>query len=184
MKIKFFFLGLLICLSSVALGQKQITKEGTISIFSQTPLFTISGTNHKVASILNTSTGDIVVSTLVRSFKFKEALVEEHFNEDYMQSDKYPKATFVGKITNINTVKFDKDGTYPITIKGKLTIHGTTNEINEPGTIVIKNGKISAKSDFSVSIKAYKIRIEKAKKEAIKDDIRLQINFNFKPYNK
>lgn len=164
--------------------QKYITKTGTIDIYSKTPLFTIEGSNKKVASILNAETGEIVVSTLIRSFKFHEALVEEHFNENYMESHKFSKAIFKGKITNFSTVDLKKDGTYDIIIEGKLTIHGETNYIKENGSITVKDGNISAKTQFSVSLAKYKVEVEKSYKDAIKDDILLKIHFDYKPYNK
>ena len=100
MKLKYLLLTIFTCflLSSFSFAQKHITKTGTIEIFSETPLFTIEGVNKKVASILNTETGEIVSSTLIRSFKFEEALVEEHFNENYLEPHKFPKSTFKGKI--------------------------------------------------------------------------------------
>ncbi len=184
MKLKYIltalFIGILLNLSA----QKYITKTGTIDIFSQTPLFTIEGVNKKVASILNTETGEVVASTLVRSFKFEEALVEEHFNENYMESHKFPKAVFKGKITDYKKVNFSKDGNYDIIIEGKLTIHGATNYIKENGTLSIKSGNISAKTTFPVSLKAYGIKVEPAYKKAIKDEIELKIHFDYKPYNK
>ncbi len=167
-----------------ASAQKQITKTGTIEIFSETPLFTIEGINKKVASILNTKSGDVVASTLVRSFKFHEALVEEHFNENYMESHEFPKAIFKGKIIDFNSLDLTKDGTYDIMIEGKLTIHGETNYVKEKGTITFTDGIISASTEFPVSLKAYKIRVEKAYTKAIKDDILLKIHFNYKPYSK
>ena len=167
-----------------SVAQKYITKTGTIDIHSETPVFTIKAVNKKVASILNTETGDVVVSTLVRSFKFHEALVEEHFNENYMESHKFSKAIFKGKITNFSTVNLKKDGTYDIIIEGKLTIHGETNYVKENGSITIKDGNISAITQFNVSLAKYKIEVEKSYKDAIKDDILLNIHFDYKPYKK
>lgn len=163
-------------------AQKYITKTGKIEIFSETPLFVIDGVNKKVASILNASNGNIVTSTLIRSFRFEEALVEEHFNENYLEPNKFPKAIFKGKITNMSEVNLKKDGEYPISISGKLTIHGQTRDITEPGKITVKNGKISATTQFVVSLKEYHIKIEKAYKKAIKDEIKLKIHFDYKFY--
>ncbi len=167
-----------------ASAQKQITKTGTIEIFSETPLFTIEGTNKKVASILNTENGEVVASTLVRSFKFHEALVEEHFNENYMESHAFPKSIFKGRIIDFSSLDLSKDGTYDIMIEGKLTIHGETNYVKENGTITFADGIISASTEFPVSLKAYKIRVEKAYTKAIQDEILLKIHFNYKPYSK
>ncbi len=187
MKLKylvFTFFTVFLFSSFVAEAQKYITKIGTIDIYSKTPLFTIEGSNKKVASILNTETAEVVVSTLVRSFKFHEALVEDHFNENYMESHKFSKAIFKGKITNFSSVDLKKDGIYDIIIEGKLTIHGETNNIKENGSISIKNGEISASTQFSVSLEKYKIEVEKMYKDAIKDDILLKIHFDYKPYIK
>ncbi len=163
-------------------AQKYITKTGKIEIFSETPLFVIDGVNKKVASILNSANGDIVASTLIRSFRFEEALVEEHFNENYLEPNKFPKAIFKGKISNFEGVDLGKDGTYDITIVGKLTIHGQTRDIEETGKIIVENGKISASTQFNVSLKEYHIKIEKAYKKAIKDEIKLNVHFDYKFY--
>jgi len=182
MKLKHLLLIVFFGLMITSFAQKHITKSGTIEIFSETPVFTIEAINKKVASILNSETGDVVVSTLVRSFKFHEALVEEHFNENYMESHKFSKAIFKGKISNFNIIDFTKDGVYDAVIEGKLTLHGETNYIKEKAVISILDGLISADTKFSVSLEAYKVKVEKAYKDAIKDDILLKIHFEYKPY--
>lgn len=162
-------------------AQQYIDKEGTIEIFSKTPIFTIEGLDKKAASILNVETGKLVGSTLVRSFKFHEALVEDHFNENYMESEKYPKATFDGMVTNIKDVDLHKNGEYKINFKGDLTIHGVKNSIETTGVIIIKDGKVTGKTHFNVSLAAYKIRVEESYKNAIKDEIKLDIKFEYVP---
>ncbi len=168
-------------LSTIGLAQKQITKEGVIEIFSETSLFTIEAKNPKVASILNTENGEVVASTLVRSFKFKEALVEEHFNENYMESHKFPKAIFNGQIKNFSDINLSEDSTYPISISGKLTIHGETRDILENGELTVKNGLISANLTFNISLKNYKIEIEPNYKDRINDLIKITVHFDYKP---
>lgn len=184
MKLKYLILAIFSGILLNTFAQKQITKTGTIEIFSETPLFTIEGENKKVASILNTETGEVVVSTLVRSFRFHEALVEEHFNENYMESHEFPKAIFKGKIIEFKSLDLSKDGTYDILVEGKLTIHGETNYVKEKGTLIINEGMISANLEFPVSLKAYKVRVEKAYTKAINDEILLKAHFNYKPYSK
>ena len=179
MKRTFTILIAVILVTNGLMAQKLITKEGVIEIFSQTSLFTIEAKNQKVASILNTENGEVVASTLVRSFKFHEALVEEHFNENYMESHKFPKSIFKGKITNFSTVDINKDGSYPVTIEGDLTMHGETRPVKSEGTLVVKNGKISAKTDFIVSLENYKIKIEENYKDRIKDEIKLTVHFDY-----
>lgn len=165
-------------------AQKYITKTGQIEIFSETSLFTIEAMNKKAASILDIETGEIVASTLVRSFKFREALVEEHFNENYIESHLYPKSQFKGKISNISEVNLKSNGNYPVTISGDLNIHGVTNTISVPGTIRVNNGQIAGKAKFIVSLEGYKIKIEDQYKNRIKDEIELNVSFNYQPYNK
>ena len=183
MKRNITILLLILSYVSASEAQKYITKEGVIDIFSETSLFTIEAKNQKVASILNTENGEIVASTLVRSFKFREALVEEHFNENYMESHLYPKAIFKGKITNFNQVDLSKNGTYNVNIKGSLTIHGETRELVSPGVLEVKDGMITGKTEFIVSLSNYKIKIEDQYKDRIKDEIKLNVNFNYKPMN-
>ena len=173
MKLKYILFTIFTSILLSSFAQKHITKTGTVEIFSETPLFTIEGINKKVASILNTETGEIVSSTLIRSFKFEEALVEEHFNENYLEPHKFPKSIFKGKITDYKKIDFSKNGKYDILIEGKFTIHGVTNYIKEKGTLVIKSGEISTKTEFPVSLKAYDVKIEPAYKKSIKDEIML-----------
>jgi len=150
-----------------------------IDIFSQTSLFTIEAKNQTVASILNTENGEIVASTLVRSFKFREALVEEHFNENYMESHLYPKAIFKGKITNNAQVNYKADGSYDIVLEGDLTLHGETRPLKTNGKLTIKSGKISGTTEFDVSLANYKIKIEEQYKDRIKDEIKLLVHFDY-----
>jgi len=163
-------------------SQKYITKTGEIEIFSKTSLFTIEAVNKSVASILNTENGEIVVSTLVRSFDFEEELVEEHFNENYMESHKYPKASFKGNISDWGKVDISKDGAYDLIVEGDLTLHGTTVKISEPVKIAIKEGKIVGNSTFIVSLKAHDIEVEENYKDRIKDEVELNVHFEYNPY--
>src|SRR5690606_29851446 len=103
---------------------KYLTRSGKVTFFSSTPLEAIEAFNNEAASVMDAKTGDIVFQVPIRSFKFENALMQEHFNENYLESSKYPKAEFKGKITDINKVNFSKDGTYNVTSKGNLTIHG------------------------------------------------------------
>jgi DUF917 family protein len=178
MKLKYllliFLTGSMLSLSA----QKFITKTGVIEIYSQTPVYTFKGVNKKVGSILDAEVGEIVISTLIRSFTFEEALVEERFNGIYIDPDKYPKSTFQGKITDYKKIDFSIDGSYGITIEGKLTINGITNYIKERGTITIKNGYLFAKTEFEISLKAFKINVEKAYKQ---DNVQLKIHLDYQP---
>ena len=171
---------LLLCLTifalpHLAIAQKYFTKNGTISFFSKTPLENISADNNQVVSVLNTQNGELNFSLLIRNFHFKKALMEEHFNENYMESDKLPKATFKGNISDPAKVDFTKDGTYNTTVTGDLTVHGVTHKISAPATITIKNGSVAADSKFMVKPADYNISIPKIVRENIAETIEVTV---------
>jgi hypothetical protein len=142
-------------------AQKYMTRTGKVSFNASAPSSPekIEGINNEVANILDAKTGDIVFQVLIKSFKFERQLMQEHFNENYMESDKYPKADFRGTITNLSEINFAKDGTYPAKGAGKLTMHGVTNEVNETGTITVKGKEASLKAKFTAKLHDYKIEI-------------------------
>lgn len=132
----------------------------------------IEAVNNEVASIMDGKSGDLVFQAPVKSFKFERALMQEHFNEKYMQSDKFPKAEFKGTVTDIHKVNFAKDGTYEAIASGKLTIHGVTKEVKVPGTITVKGNTATLKTKFSVKLADYDITVpgmvaDKLAKEAV-----------------
>lgn len=146
--------------SSAIQAQKYITKNGHIKFYSETPVETIEADNNQVNSALDIQTGDLVFKVLVKSFQFEKALMQEHFNENYLESDKFPNSTFQGKVINLSAIDFTKEGTYEATIEGDLTIHGVTRKINEKGTFTVKAGdKVHGNSKFNVKPADYAIKI-------------------------
>jgi polyisoprenoid-binding protein YceI len=141
-------------------AQKYMTKNGNIKFYSETPLETIEAKNSQVNAALDTQTGDLVFKVLIKSFQFEKALMQEHFNENYLESDKFPNSTFQGKVINLSAVDFSKEGSYEATIEGDLTIHGVTKKISEKGTFTVKSGdKIHGISKFNVKPADYDIKI-------------------------
>jgi hypothetical protein len=132
------------------------TKTGKISFFSNAPLEDIEARNSEVESKLAPN-GQVIFILLMKGFQFENQLMEDHFNENYVESSKYPKSDFKGVITNIKDIDFSKDGTYPAHVKGSLTIHGITKEVETNGTIEVKGGKVAAKTKFNVILKDYGI---------------------------
>lgn len=162
-------------------AQKFISKNGHVWFYSHTAMEDIKADNNEVASILDAGTGDIMFNMLIKSFKFEKALMEEHFNENYMQSATIPKATFKGKITNVSAVNFSKNGVYNVTIEGILTIHGVGKSVAEKGTIEVKDGKIIAKSQFNVKPQDYDIAIPEVVKGKIAESIKVNVEINYSP---
>lgn len=153
-----FFLAFTIIVATALNAQKILsTKTGSISFFSSATLEDIEAKNSEVESKLLTTNGQVVFSLLIKGFRFDNQMMEDHFNENYLESAKFPKSTFKGFITNIKEIDFSKDGTYPAKVSGDLTLHGVTKKITTNGTIAVKNGKAAAKSKFNIKLKDYGI---------------------------
>ncbi|WP_298298516.1 YceI family protein [Hydrotalea sp.] len=163
------FLLFLLCVLSVAGLQAQkfyATRNGQIS-FVATNDDDVSAVNNEVASRI-TSNGNLTFSLLIKSFFFQYAEMQDHFNSDYLQSNTYPRADFKGAITNIQSVNFSKNGKYPVTAHGNLTLHGVTKAITVPGTIEVAGNKIIAKAKFTLLLSDFNIHADRiAKKVAI-----------------
>jgi hypothetical protein len=162
-------------------AQKFMTKNGYIGFFSHTSMEDIKGDNNQVVGVLDTSTGDMVFQALIKSFHFDRALMEEHFNENYMESDKIPKSIFKGKITNLAAVNFTKNGTYNVTVEGDLTIHDVTNKISTNGTIEVVAGGINANSKFKIVPEDYKIVIPSVVRDKINKDLEVTVAMKYTP---
>ena len=148
-------------------AQKYITKNGFISFYSHTPIEDIKADNNQVASVLDASTGEIVFQVLIKSFHFAKSLMEEHFNENYMESDKFPKSTFKGKITNLSSIDFKKPGIYEATVEGDLTIRDVTKKLTVNGTIEVVKEGLETKAKFNISPEDYNIKIPRVVRDNI-----------------
>jgi hypothetical protein len=145
----------LVLISFFAIAQKTYsTKSGQFS-FDASANVDIKGENNQVDSKFNDKTGQIIFNLLIKGFKFSNGLMEDHFNENYMESTKFPKADFKGYITNIATVTFDKDGTYNVTAEGTLTIHGVSQKVKIPGSITVEKGKVTIKTVYKIKVKDF-----------------------------
>ena len=166
---------LLLAINTVT-AQKYYTKNGNISFFSKTAMEDIKADNNQVMSILDTKTGDLQFSVLVKSFHFQKALMEEHFNENYMESNKFLKALFKGTITDPSKIDFSKDGVYKVNVSGEMNLHGVTKKIVSNGTITINAGIITASSIFPIKLAEYEISIPKLVKDNIAETINITVN--------
>jgi polyisoprenoid-binding protein YceI len=173
----FFLLSIVFAVSA----QKYMTKNGYIGFSSQTPMENIKGDNNQVAGVLDTSNGEMVFQALIKSFHFDRALLEEHFNENYMESDKFPKSSFKGKITNLSSVNFLKNGTYDVTVEGDLTIHDVTNKISTKGTIEVVTGGINANSKLNIIPEDYKINIPGIVRDKVNKNLEVTVTMKYAP---
>lgn len=167
---QFFFFSIMIIAAFSLHAQKCYTKNGNISFYSKASIENITADNNQVMSTLDVQSGQLQFSVLIKAFHFKKSLMEEHFNEEYMESSKYPKATFKG---NIEDLKLDlgKDGNYTVVVSGDMTIHGVTKKVAAPATITVKDGIATGKSSFKVTLADYKISIPKIVKDNIAETV-------------
>ncbi len=165
-------------------AQKYLTKTGHISFFSSTPIEDIEAHNNQATSVIDFSNGKMAFSLLMKGFEFEKALMQEHFNEKYVESDEFPKAKFKGNIVDFNNIDLSKDGKYEVVIKGDMTIHGETNPVEATGTIEIKDEKIIGTSEFILAIKDYKINIPSVVKDKIAKEVKVSVNMNYNLYTK
>lgn len=165
-------------------AQKYLTKTGKIRFFSDAPLEKIEAVNNQVNAVLDVATGDMVFKVLIKSFVFEKALMQEHFNENYMESDKFPTSTFSGKVTNIAEMDFDKDAKYTAQVEGTLTIHGVSRPVKTTGTLEAIDGKIMGKSIFTVNVKDYDIKIPSAVVKNIAETIEITVDVVLEKLNK
>lgn len=160
---------------------KFYTKTGRITFFSSTVMENIEAVNKSVVTLLDTKTGDLQFVVLVKGFEFKKALMQEHFNNEYVESGLYPRAEFKGSVTNNASVNYAVNGKYPVSVKGKLTIHGVTNDVETAGTITVKDGNLQTNAVFPVLLADYKVNIPRMYRENISSSIRITVDCQLEP---
>ncbi|MFC4268914.1 YceI family protein [Polaribacter marinivivus] len=160
---------------------KYFTKTGDINFFSKAPLENITADNKDVLSIINVETGEMAIQMKMIDFTFEKALMQEHFNENYIESDKYPTATFKGTITDFKNMSDTKK---EHTVKGVLTIHGVSKNVEIKANFKKANNAIDVDGNFIVALKDYKIKIPKIVFMNIAENIKVTFKFNHQPYTK
>ena len=154
-----------------------ITKNADISLFSKTPIENIEAISKIGYGIINADNGEIQFGVSIRSFKFRKSLMQEHFNENYMESDKYPAAKFKGKI-NL-PIDISKNGEYQVTVTGDFEVHGITKKRTLPGTIKILNGKLEITSVFDVKCQDHNIKIPSIVFKNVAETIQITMKATF-----
>ncbi|MBI3501568.1 MAG: YceI family protein [Bacteroidetes bacterium] len=181
MKIKLFFLAATLFFSFFCRAQIYTGKSYEISFFSHGPIEDIAATSKSAQVMLNTAKNEIAVKVTIKGFEFEKKLMQEHFNEKYMESDKFPYATFSGKIKD--TIDYKKDGVYKVSVTGKLNIHGVEKERTIPGTITVKGGEITIDSKFPVALKDHNIEIPSLVTQNIAEIVETKINSTLTEFN-
>lgn len=148
---------LFIIISAHLHAQILMTKNATISFHSHTFLENIDAVNDNVMAVIDAGKKNIAFSLLMKQFEFPRKLMQQHFNENYVESDKYPKATFSGSYTE--NADLGIEGSYPLKVAGKLTIHGVTKDVQIPATLTVKGGLVTGITTFKLNPKDYNIEI-------------------------
>lgn len=168
---KLLFVSVALLIAGTTFSQKMMTRTGELKFDATVPgaMDEVIGTNKTVSAIFDKSSGELVVLSLVKSFKFKSPLMEEHFNENYMESDKLPKASFKGKLSNYD----GKTGSYDL--DGDLTIHGVTNKIKTKVTVATAGSGLSISGNIVVKLSDYKLDVPALAKKTLAETAKISI---------
>ena len=170
---------ILVCLASTGNAQQRyFAEKPSITFFSDGVVEDITATNHKVTSIFDVLNGDIAYLMSIKDFQFVNKLMQTHFNEKYMESEKFPKSSFQGKVTGFN---FGSGGTQQVKATGKMTIHGVTRDVEIPGTIEVNGSKLIMKVKFMVKLEDYKISVPQVVWDKIAQQVEVALDFVYRP---
>lgn len=162
-------------------GQKYVAEKSSVSFFSKAAIEDITAVNQGGSSIFNVETGQIAFSIAIRDFRFDKSLMQEHFNEKYMESDKFPKSTFQGLITGYDP---RAAGMQETKASGKLAIHGVTRDIEAAGTVEFSGDRVTMKSRFIVRLEDYAVPRPQLLWKNIAEQVEVSLEFTYKPYEK
>ncbi len=178
-----FILTLLSSISLLGFSQDvQTSKSINVNFFSEAALENIAAVTKNGTSVITTTKNEFYFLVPIKSFEFKSSLMQEHFNENYMESDKFPDAKFVGKVNE--AIDWNKDGVYNVTVTGKLTVHGEAKDRTVNGVITIKNGIISIQSKFNIACKDHGIKIPSMMTEKIAEVVEVTVSGAYAPFVK
>ncbi len=177
---KIFLFSLCIGLMLISSAQKKFyTKTGQIYFDAGTGIEDINATNKSVSSVIDLSSGQMDFGLLIKGFEFKNQLMEDHFHENYMDTKTYPKSGFKGKILQPEKINLEKDGTYPVKVRGVLDLHGVKKEVEADGTFQVKDGVIKAQSNFSILMSDFNIDIPKVVKDKLASTAKIKVNCTY-----
>ena len=179
---KILFLAMFSSLAYVAQAQVYTGKTVNVEFYSHTPVEDIKAKTPVMTSVIDFSNNSFAFKIPVKTFDFPNDLMEEHFNENYLESDKYPNATFNGKMTSSSKIDITKDGTQTVMAEGKLTIHGVAQDRKIPATLTVKDGKIKIDAKFNVHLTDHKVEVPTIVMSKIAEDIAVTVNLNMEKH--
>ena len=175
---RFFVLVILLLGYAVSPAQKFTAERGELSFFSDGIVEDIEAKNGQVGSLFDAGNGEVVFIAKIRDFVFAKSLMREHFNEKYMETEKFPKATFQGKLVG---ARAGAAGEQKVRAVGKLNMHGVTRDIDVPGTVEFNAGKVTTRSRFKIKLEDYSIKIPTLVWQNIAEEVEVRVDFTYKP---
>jgi polyisoprenoid-binding protein YceI len=184
-KILILFLAVTFQTGPTAMAQQEtgiyLSRAATASFFSSAPLEDIEADNEKVSAAMNTANGEIYFRVPIKEFEFEKSLMQKHFNDQYMESDKYPEASFKGKLVGwTGTPSIQKT----MEVEGELTIHGITRNIREKVNLSPNDSGFTGSCSFEVRLKDYKVKVPRMVIKNIAEVVRVSVEAEFEPSEK
>lgn len=179
---KFLLFALFLAAGTIQAQNRFFTKNGKVSFDATAPSSPekIQATNDKATSVIDVTTGAIEFGIAMKAFAFEKSLMQEHFNENYVESDKFPKATFKGMVTNLKEVNLTKDGMHPVKVKGTMTLHGVSKEVEADGTLTVKGGALVAgKSEFKILMSDFNIEVPSLVGDKVSKEAKIKVDINY-----
>ena len=160
---------------------KYLTNNGVISFYSHTVIEDITAVNEEVAAVIDGESGEIAIILKMTDFQFRKKKMQEHFNENYVESEIYPKATFSGSILNHSDIKYKTPGLYDVTVKGDMFIHGQTQTLTADGTVEVSSGGIVCRTKFMLNPENYNIKIPRTVRKNISEQMEISVELACEP---
>lgn len=160
-------------------AQKLMTRNGMVKFYSEAPIENIEAINRQTSSVIDLEKKQFAFLVPIKGFVFEKALMQEHFNERYLESDQYPSGSFKGNMTGLEDVDLTTDGEYPVSFAGVMSIHGVENNIEEKGILKVKDGKITLESEFKLKPADYKVEIPASKKDNISETLEMTVKMDY-----
>lgn len=157
------------------------TKTGVVRFYSKAPLENIEAVNNTVTAVLDATSGNMQFAVQMKGFSFEKALMQQHFNENYVESNKFPRAVFKGALTDKEAIPYNKDSVYHVVVKGALTLHGVTKQLEVPGTLQVSSGRLLGKATFTLQLSDYNIAIPALVKDKVSKTVTITVHLDLQP---
>lgn len=168
---------LLLCVGLQA--QKLKTRSGYVKFFSGAAVEDITAENNQVSSLINLDNGSFAFLVPIKAFQFEKALMQEHFNENYMESGQFPNATFKGSFEGYEDIALEEDASLELMFNGVMTVHGVSKEIQQAVMLKVKDGKVQVEAEFPLKASDYGIEIPATKSDNISNDLVITVKFDY-----